>query len=238
MTTALTWLSPESVNVARLAPGRRVVVGRSAQADISIDNPRISREHLAITVAAEPNGTHQVEHLSHTNPTLIGGQVIAGVVSVTDGAVIQIGDVRLTFHDLHARDTISGPVCHVCGRENTDAERDCWFCGTSLLNAPTTLRELRLVALRAVSSAGQWADLYAGKWLALRPDGSLESLRDEPPAGAVAVRVENGLPALVDSRPDQGSDAGSDQAQLVTGANVAVDGAYFAFIAREEPAGR
>jgi len=234
MTTALTWPTPASVNVALLTPGRRVVIGRNAEADITIDDPRISREHLAITAAAEPNGIHTLEHLSHTNPTLVGGQAVAGVVNITDGTAIQIGDASLVFHDLHARDRISGPVCHICGRENTDADRDCWFCGTSLLNAPTTLRELRPVALRVVSSTGRWGDLYAGRWLALRPDGSVESLRDAPAAGTVAVHVENGLPTLLDTR----GEPGSNPPQLVTGANLAVDDALFAFIAREEPAAR
>jgi pSer/pThr/pTyr-binding forkhead associated (FHA) protein len=234
MTTALTWPSPASLNVSLVAPGRRVVIGRSAEADISIDDPRISREHLAITAAAEPNGIHRLEHLSHTNPTLVGGHVVVGVINIADGAVIQIGDASLIFHDLHARDRISGPVCHICGRENADADRDCWFCGTSLLNAPTTLREIRPVALRAVSSTGRFDDLYAGRWLALRPDGSVESLRDQPAAGTVAVHVENGLPTLLDSR----AEPGSNPQQLVTGANVAVDDALFAFIAREGPAAK
>ena len=234
MTTALTWLSPASINVTRLAPGRRMVVGRSAEADIPIDDPKISREHLAITAAAEPNGSHTLEHLSHTNPTLVGGTAVAGTVNITDGTVIQIGDVSLVFHDLHARDRISGPVCHICGRENTDTQRDCWFCGTSLLNAPTTLRELRPVTLRAVSSSGRSEDLYAGQWLALRPDGSVESLRDQPAAGTVAVHVEDGLPTLLDTRDEPGS----NPPQLVTGATLAVDDAMFAFIAREEPAAR
>lgn len=234
MTTALTWPSPASVNVIQLVPGRRVVVGRSATADISIDDPKISREHLAITTASEPNGTHQLEHLSHTNPTMLGGQIVSGVITIADGAEIKIGDSTLIFHDLHARDMISGPVCHICGRENTDADRDCWFCGTSLLNAPTTLRELRRVALRAVSGSGQWADLYAGRWLALRPDGSLESLKAEPPAGAVAVHVQDGRPALLDSRPEHASDT----VEMVTGANLEVDGSHFAFIAGEEPAAK
>ncbi len=232
MTTALSWPSAGSVNVSPLAPGRRVVVGRSEQADVSIVDPRISREHLAITTSGEPNGTHLLEHLSHTNPTLVGGQIVTGVIPIADGAVIQIGDVSLIFHDLHARDTISGPVCHNCGRENADADRDCWFCGTSLLNAPTTLREHRNVMLRAVSHTGQWADLYAGKWLALRPDGTLESLKTEPPAGAVSVFVENGSAALLDSRPEHGS----EEVSLSTGANLTVDGAVFGFIAREAPA--
>jgi hypothetical protein len=232
MTTALSWPSAGSVNVTRLAPGRRTVIGRSDQADVSIDDPRISREHLAITTSAGPDGNHLLEHLSHTNPTLVGGQIVTGVISIADGAIIQIGDVSLVFHDLHARDTISGPVCHNCGRENTDADRDCWFCGTSLLNAPTTLREHRNVMLRAVSSTGEWADLYAGKWLALHPDGSLESIKMEPPTGTVAVHVDNGRPALLDSRPEHGK----DQVSLATGANLTVDGAVFGFIAREEPA--
>jgi pSer/pThr/pTyr-binding forkhead associated (FHA) protein len=231
MTTALTWPTSASVNVALLAPGRRVVIGRSAEADISIDDPRISREHLAITAASEPNGSHTLEHLSHTNPTLVSGQAVAGVVNITDGTVIQIGDASLVFHDLHARDRISGPVCHICGRENTDTQRDCWFCGTSLLNAPTTLRELRPVTLRVVSSTGRSEDLYAGQWLALRPDGSVESLTDQPATGTVAVHLEDGLPALLDTR----TEAGSNPPQLVTGANLAVDDALFAFIAREEP---
>ena len=79
------------MSVIQLVPGRRVVVGRSAAADIPIDDPK-DRASMAITTASEPNGTHRLEHLSHTYSTLLGGQVVSGVITIADAAVIQIGD--------------------------------------------------------------------------------------------------------------------------------------------------
>ena len=231
MTRAVTWSTPGSVNVVALAPGRRQVIGRADTADIKIDDPTISRAHLAITTAPEPGGQHVLEHLSHTNPTLVNGQAVQGTTAIADGALIAIGDVRLTFHDLHARDTYSGPVCNVCGRENSSSDRDCWFCGESLLNAPTTLREMRKVEARVVSSSGGQGDLYAKQWLVLGPGDALNVHREKPADDTVSVHVDDGRATLVDGRP--GSNPAP--AQVATGMNVSVDDARFGFIAREEP---
>jgi len=232
MTVALSWQASGVPSAIPLAPGRRVVVGRSPDVDVVIDDPTVSRQHVAITAGASP-GTSQLEHLSATNPTLVEGSPVQGVMRLADGAVIRLGDTTVTFHDLRARDSVSGPVCHVCGRENTDTDRDCWFCGTSLLNAPTTLRELRPVLLRVVSANGTWADLYSGRSIGLRPDGVLDTLRAHPPADVIAIHVVDGRPAL--TGPNAG-DGPSDE--LATGAKLTAGDAQFVLIASEGSAAR
>lgn len=233
MTIAVSWQGSDQPQVVTIAPGQRVMVGRSSDVNVVIDDPKVSREHAAITAGAVPGASH-LEHLSATNPTLVNDMPVSGQVALMDGALIKLGDATLTFHDLHARDRVSGPVCHVCGRENTDADRDCWYCGTSLLNAPTTLRERRPVVVRVVSASGAWADLYSGLWIALKPDGSMETLRVAPSGDVIALHVVDGRPVLAD--PRTGASAESTAQDLGSGAVIAVDPARFVLIASEESA--
>jgi hypothetical protein len=221
----LSWHSDGEISLAELAGDGRTVVGRSAEADVVIDESTVSRRHAAVLVRA---GTGAIENLSATNPTRLNGVPLAGSAKLADGDVMTVGNVALTFHDLAARDRRSGPVCHVCRRENDPADHDCWYCGTSLLNAPTTIRESRPVICRVLAEGGSWADLYAGRALVLKPDGTIESTPQQRiPAEAARLEERDGKALYVPG-------AGASAEELHTGSKLSVQGANFSVICRSE----
>ncbi len=172
------------LRVADLSPYAPAEVGRSREASIVLDDATVSRRHFRIYF---DSGSFVLENMSQTNPTRIAGTAIAQPVRLSDQTPIRAGELDLVFHDLTAGDRFSGPVCSHCGRENSGGERDCWYCGTSLVNAPTTVRERRLVGCRVIAASGAPRDLYPGQRLAFLADGNLDPGRtgEPPPRGEV-----------------------------------------------------
>jgi hypothetical protein len=229
---AISLVEGDSIRVDALALGSRSVVGRGDDADIRIENPTVSREHCAIvTDAAGKPSQHRLVHLSRTNPTSLNGRAIREPAQITDRDTIGVGDVQLTFHDLAAGDRLSGPICHVCGREN-ETERDCWYCGASLLNAPTTLRQRRQVMARVIALSGPPADLYEQGALVLGEDGRVETVRNLS-QGATGLVVDDGQVTLV--RPPSGAGPEMTREPVGPAASIAVGQARFGFIARAAP---
>ncbi|WP_030682176.1 FtsK/SpoIIIE domain-containing protein [Streptomyces rimosus] len=77
--------------------GGAIRVGRSAQADVPLDDPDVSRLHCAVTV--EPDGSVLVTDLRSTNGTAVGGaEVGERPVPLPPGALLRIGEsaLRLT----------------------------------------------------------------------------------------------------------------------------------------------
>ncbi|MFF0226089.1 FtsK/SpoIIIE domain-containing protein [Streptomyces sp. NPDC004629] len=80
-----------------LLHGGRITVGRSADADIPIDDPDVSRLHCAVTVAAD--GRVSVADLGSTNGTALDGVRVADrPVRFPPGALLRVGEstLRLT----------------------------------------------------------------------------------------------------------------------------------------------
>ncbi|MEU1304045.1 FtsK/SpoIIIE domain-containing protein [Streptomyces shenzhenensis] len=80
-----------------LLHGGRITVGRSADADVPLDDPDVSRLHCAVTVAAD--GHVSVADLGSTNGTALDGARVADrPVRFTPGALLRIGEsaLRLT----------------------------------------------------------------------------------------------------------------------------------------------
>ncbi|MFF8596048.1 FHA domain-containing protein [Streptomyces sp. NPDC015220] len=80
-----------------LLHGGQITVGRSADADVPLDDPDVSRVHCAVTVA--PDGRVQVADLGSTNGTVLDDrQVGARPVRFAPGALLRIGEsvLRLT----------------------------------------------------------------------------------------------------------------------------------------------
>ncbi|MGW3958095.1 FHA domain-containing protein, partial [Streptomyces sp. NPDC004752] len=80
-----------------LLHGGRVTVGRSADADVPLDDPDVSRLHCAVTVAAD--GGVSVADLGSTNGTALDGvRVAERPVRFAPGALLRIGEsaLRLT----------------------------------------------------------------------------------------------------------------------------------------------
>jgi transcriptional regulator of acetoin/glycerol metabolism len=68
-------VGPASVAVTPLEPGARVVVGRAVEADLRIDDRKLSRAHLAVTRRAA--GGVEVEDLGSRNGTIVAGTRLA-----------------------------------------------------------------------------------------------------------------------------------------------------------------
>ncbi|MFQ3556720.1 FHA domain-containing protein, partial [Streptomyces gramineus] len=80
-----------------LLHGGRITVGRSADADVPLDDPDVSRLHCAVTVGAD--GHVLVADLNSTNGTALDGtRVTDRPVRLVPGALLRIGEsaLRLT----------------------------------------------------------------------------------------------------------------------------------------------
>ncbi|MFF4759142.1 FHA domain-containing protein [Streptomyces sp. NPDC001292] len=80
-----------------LLHGGQITVGRSADADVPLDDPDVSRVHCAVTVA--PDGGVSVADLGSTNGTVLDGRPVGSrPVRFAPGALLRIGEsaLRLT----------------------------------------------------------------------------------------------------------------------------------------------
>ena len=84
-----------------LFPGRNII-GRDADAAVRIDDRTISRHH-AVVVITESRAT--IEDLESKNGTFREGARIQGPVVLTDGSVVEVGSVRLVYHEISTLST-------------------------------------------------------------------------------------------------------------------------------------
>ncbi|MFF2576191.1 FtsK/SpoIIIE domain-containing protein [Streptomyces goshikiensis] len=87
---------PDAGGVHLLHPGA-VRIGRSADADVPLDDPDVSRAHCAVTVM--PDGRVAVADLNSTNGTTLDGVAIGErAVALAPGALLRVGEstLRLT----------------------------------------------------------------------------------------------------------------------------------------------
>jgi hypothetical protein len=176
---------------------------------------------------------------------MINGAPLAGSLPLADGAHVDAGGQRLTFWDLAAGDQISGPVCSHCGRENTSADADCWFCGTSLVNAPTGIRTKRQVLCRLVGPDERAIDLIDQQEIVFRPDGTPEPVPANASSTDPGVAILEGRPTLrgssatIEGPPERSTTAGGaasgdgDQSRpLSTGDRIRIGERRFVVIVR------
>ncbi|MFF4441925.1 FHA domain-containing protein [Streptomyces sp. NPDC001621] len=77
-----------------LLHGGRITVGRSAEADVPLDDPDVSRLHCVVTVGAD--GRVSVADLDSTNGTVLDGTRVTGrPVRFPAGALLKIGESAL-----------------------------------------------------------------------------------------------------------------------------------------------
>ena len=72
--------------------GSKLIIGRSPDADVVIDNTAISRHHSSLELR---DGRHYLADLKSTNGTTVNGKKIASKVPVTEKDLIFIGKFRL-----------------------------------------------------------------------------------------------------------------------------------------------
>jgi hypothetical protein len=220
---ALTWRESDIPRARNVDRDRSTTIGRSEAATVHLSGGEVSREHAEIHFDGQ---TFVIANRSRTNPTFVNGQPTVNVV-LRDQDEVSLGGVQLRFHDLGAHDAISGLMCSHCMRENEAIAKDCWYCGTSLVSAPSSLRTRRPVVGRIVSETGEFLDLFAGQSASL--DRGRPLIRHAPnheSAEGSAIEV---------SATDDGltiADTLGDVRRLTTGDIVDAPGARFVIIIR------
>ena len=76
-----------------------IVLGRSSEADIHIDDTGVSRRHLEIRTGP---GAAQAVDLGSTNGSYVNGHKIVGASELADGATITMGRTKIIFRLLPA----------------------------------------------------------------------------------------------------------------------------------------
>lgn len=71
-----------------------IILGRSSEADILVDDTGVSRKHLEIRT--QGGGTRAVD-LGSTNGSFVNGQRVQGEADLSDGSIITMGRTRMTF---------------------------------------------------------------------------------------------------------------------------------------------
>lgn len=101
MSTELTYLSgPHEGQIIALDPKKtELILGRSSDVDISIDNKNISRKHAKLK--QDIDGIW-IEDLKSKNGILVNGHKITAPVLLNDSDEIELGDIKLLFSDSNA----------------------------------------------------------------------------------------------------------------------------------------
>jgi hypothetical protein len=68
------------------------VLGRSAEADVQLDDPGVSRRHAVVRLTPTPT----ITDLGSTNGTTVNGQRVSEA-ELTDGTTIRVGETTLVF---------------------------------------------------------------------------------------------------------------------------------------------
>lgn len=76
-----------------------IVLGRSSEADILVDDTGVSRRHLEVRTA---NGVTSAVDLGSTNGSYVNGHKVAGSTELTDGSTITMGRTKIIFRLLPA----------------------------------------------------------------------------------------------------------------------------------------
>ncbi|MEW1806922.1 DUF3662 and FHA domain-containing protein [Pseudarthrobacter sp. NPDC080039] len=76
-----------------------IILGRSSDADIHIEDTGVSRRHLEIHTA---NGVTSAVDLGSTNGSYVNGQKVSGSTELTDGSTITMGRTKIIFRLLPA----------------------------------------------------------------------------------------------------------------------------------------
>jgi FHA domain len=232
---ALVWTEGENLRVGELRDGASNSMGRADDAAINIDDKTVSRQQASVRAEGDK---FVIDNLSTTNPTRLNGQPIGQASPLVDGDEIGVGNLKIYFTDLAAADTLAGPSCSYCKRENSPTDKDCWYCGTSLVNAPTTIGSKRRATCRLIDQQGRTFDLYRGQAFVLRPFQAPEVFANErlPREFAAAVEESEGKVMLMVPQPvaelTLNGQPGADKTPLKTGDQLRMGDGHYVVILR------
>lgn len=112
--------------------GPEVVIGRSPECHISIEDPLISRRHARVTIKDE---TAWVADLGSRNGVRVNGRLIKGEHQLADGDRLRLGTQEMLFSAVGKAERPPRPtghmrLCHSCGTPYAEVATSCPACGT------------------------------------------------------------------------------------------------------------
>ena len=164
--------------------GATTVLGRAATCQVVVEDDFASRRHAQISLHDDG---YWLRDLDSKNGTLLDGQPVAGEALLEDGAIIQIGDTRLRFHDPAATMTHPAVKAAESPLAVDEATRDVWVRGRPL-SPPLSTKQFDLLfylwqrAGQAVSkdevAAAVWPEAAADAVYDYQVDKMVSRLRE------------------------------------------------------------
>lgn len=121
--------------------GSEVVIGRSSDCHITIEDPLISRRHAQVVLREE--GAFVVD-LGSRNGVRVNGRLVKGEQLLKDGDRIRLGTQELVFSVVERVERPPRPtgymrVCHACGTPYPEGAPSCPHCGAPTLADEDTM---------------------------------------------------------------------------------------------------
>lgn len=183
----LVWTESGRLVARGLPDDGETLIGRHATADLRLaEDDTVSRRQALISRA---DTGFMMDNLSETNPTKLNGAPCSRPTLITDGSVLEMGNTRLVLYDLASGDGAGDLACSHCKRGNPPDGKECWYCGTSLVNATTVTIERRITLCRLVSASGKVVDLHKARTIVLEGDGA-------PSVGMAEAAARDGVPSI------------------------------------------
>jgi hypothetical protein len=121
--------------------GAEVVIGRSSDCQITIEDPLISRRHASVVLRDE---SAYVLDLGSRNGVRVNGRLVKGEQQLKDGDRIRLGTQELVFSVVARQERPPRPtgymrVCHACGTPYPEGAPSCPHCGAPTLADEDTM---------------------------------------------------------------------------------------------------
>ncbi|MGW6547268.1 FHA domain-containing protein [Streptomyces massasporeus] len=181
-----------------LLHGGEIRVGRSADADVPLDDPDVSRLHCTVTVSAD--GRVAVTDLDSTNGTTVNGARVGGrAVPFTPGALLRIGESALRLAPA------GGPGRRV--ETTPDGEGHVRVAGPAGYAAAS---RARAADPRPAGPAGSTHHAHgSAPWGTSGASGSGSAEAAVVPGQGGAPRIESEEPGAASDRPEGRGDGGA-----------------------------
>ncbi len=187
--------------------GPEVVMGRSPDCHVTLEDPLVSRQHARILIGGS---TAQIMDLGSRNGTRINGEIIEGSAILHDGDRVRLGTQELLFYVVdraarEAKTTGFMTMCRSCNTPFPDSAKECPHCGTPAIAEDETFSGF------AVEPSRSWTYQLLGEVV----ERALDAGRSEE-----AARMFRRVAREIEVRLDQGDRL--DPAQLETVCSYAV----------------
>ena len=113
--------------------GSEVILGRSPECHITIEDPLVSRQHAQILIQ---NDVAKIQDLGSRNGVIVNGKTLKGSRVLKDGDRIRLGAQELVFHfakstKRETKTTGFMTMCNACGTPFPERSPQCPHCGAA-----------------------------------------------------------------------------------------------------------